>query len=136
LNTFGLPWDWEDGDENSDYLLIKQYIDEDLQDELFEHTRQLRRHNRHGRQDNYRNHYTPPRCFKTGAALSSDVNLKLPVSKGQALAVKPVSASDDDSASGRINVSFSRINGDGGVALYRKDASMDYQVTQFSWMWV
>ncbi|KAL8812443.1 MAG: hypothetical protein Q9223_007292, partial [Gallowayella weberi] len=41
LDAYELPWEWDDGD--GDYLVIKQWINEEKQDELFEHTRKLRR---------------------------------------------------------------------------------------------
>ncbi|KAL1973241.1 hypothetical protein VTN31DRAFT_5876 [Thermomyces dupontii] len=40
LMAFGLPWDFHPRDPN--YLIIKKYISEDLQEELFAHTRRLR----------------------------------------------------------------------------------------------
>ncbi|EED21475.1 hypothetical protein TSTA_087080 [Talaromyces stipitatus ATCC 10500] len=39
LKEFNLPWTWDDSDR--DYLIIKQYISQDLQDALFEHSRRL-----------------------------------------------------------------------------------------------
>lgn len=136
MNSYHLPWEWEGGDENSDYLLIKQYIDEDLQEELFEHTRSLRgnaQHSSHGPPHPSRSSYAIPKCFQTGAPLSFDVDLKAPVPKGKPVAVKPVSIPDDLDG-GRMNVLSSRIHRDDEVALYRKGASMDNEATQFSWM--
>ncbi|KAL8654959.1 MAG: hypothetical protein Q9226_003226 [Calogaya cf. arnoldii] len=40
LDAYDLPWEWDTGD--SDYIIIKRWIDEDDQDKLFEHTRKLR----------------------------------------------------------------------------------------------
>ncbi|RAO65526.1 uncharacterized protein BHQ10_001538 [Talaromyces amestolkiae] len=40
LDAFKLPWDWDDRDGN--YIIIKQWISEDFQEELFAHTRRLR----------------------------------------------------------------------------------------------
>ncbi|RMJ27260.1 hypothetical protein PHISP_01845 [Aspergillus sp. HF37] len=40
LMSYRLPWDWDDRDSN--YIIIKMWISEDLQDELFAHTRRLR----------------------------------------------------------------------------------------------
>ncbi|KAL8681313.1 MAG: hypothetical protein Q9186_002577 [Xanthomendoza sp. 1 TL-2023] len=40
LEAFKLPWEWDD--RNHNYLLIKQWINENDQDKLFEHTRHLR----------------------------------------------------------------------------------------------
>ncbi|CAI7624316.1 unnamed protein product [Penicillium glandicola] len=40
LIAYGLPWDWDEQDTN--YIIIKRWIDDDLQDELFAHTRRLR----------------------------------------------------------------------------------------------
>jgi hypothetical protein len=40
LDTYRLPWSWDDVDGN--YLIIKTWISEDLQEELFQHTRRIR----------------------------------------------------------------------------------------------
>ncbi|KAL4885619.1 hypothetical protein BJY04DRAFT_214411 [Aspergillus karnatakaensis] len=40
LIAYQLPWDWDETDGN--YIIIKTWIPEDLQEELFDHTRQLR----------------------------------------------------------------------------------------------
>ncbi|KAL8809301.1 MAG: hypothetical protein Q9200_003535 [Gallowayella weberi] len=40
LDAYGLPWEWDSNDSN--YILIKRWINKDDQDELFEHTRRLR----------------------------------------------------------------------------------------------
>lgn len=40
LDAFKLPWEWDDRDGN--YIIIKQWISEDFQEELFEHSRKLR----------------------------------------------------------------------------------------------
>ncbi|KAK5071057.1 hypothetical protein LTS08_000308 [Lithohypha guttulata] len=40
LDEYRLPWVYDDTDDR--YLIIKKYIDHELQDELFEHTRKLR----------------------------------------------------------------------------------------------
>ncbi|KAA8644603.1 hypothetical protein EYZ11_010922 [Aspergillus tanneri] len=40
LIAYRLPWDWDDLDSN--YIIIKQWITEDFQEELFAHTRRLR----------------------------------------------------------------------------------------------
>ncbi|KAJ6178157.1 hypothetical protein N7519_008618 [Penicillium mononematosum] len=40
LIAFNLPWDWDEYDE--DYIIIKQWVDDDLQEELFAHTRRVR----------------------------------------------------------------------------------------------
>jgi len=40
LDHYGLPWEWDSRD--TEYIIIKRYIDNDLQDELFEHTRRLK----------------------------------------------------------------------------------------------
>ncbi|PKY05201.1 hypothetical protein P168DRAFT_326904 [Aspergillus campestris IBT 28561] len=40
LISYNLPWDFDDLDGN--YLIIKEYIPEDLQDELFAHTKRIR----------------------------------------------------------------------------------------------
>ncbi|RMZ84716.1 hypothetical protein DV737_g922, partial [Chaetothyriales sp. CBS 132003] len=40
LDYFNLPWEWDK--KNTEYIVIKKYIDDDLQDVLFEHTRTLR----------------------------------------------------------------------------------------------
>ncbi|EED24292.1 conserved hypothetical protein [Talaromyces stipitatus ATCC 10500] len=42
LDAYKLPWDWDDRDGN--YIIIKQWISEDFQEELFAHTRRLRGH--------------------------------------------------------------------------------------------
>lgn len=39
LDEFNLPWEWDERD--SDYIIIKQWIPEDRQIELFDHTRRL-----------------------------------------------------------------------------------------------
>ncbi|KAL8733474.1 MAG: hypothetical protein Q9166_002100 [cf. Caloplaca sp. 2 TL-2023] len=41
LDAYELPWEWEYPD--SDYMLIKRWLNEDEQEQLFEHTRQPRR---------------------------------------------------------------------------------------------
>ncbi|KAJ5262684.1 hypothetical protein N7524_007989 [Penicillium chrysogenum] len=40
LIAYNLPWDWDE--HNTNYIIIKQYITEDLQEELFAHTRRKR----------------------------------------------------------------------------------------------
>ncbi|TPR11495.1 hypothetical protein CAN33_0049000 [Aspergillus niger] len=40
LIAYRLPWDWDELDGN--YIIIKQWISEDFQEELFAHTRRLR----------------------------------------------------------------------------------------------
>ncbi|EXJ84696.1 hypothetical protein A1O3_05366 [Capronia epimyces CBS 606.96] len=40
LDAYGLPWEWDGRDD--EYIIIKKYIDNTLQDELFEHTRRLK----------------------------------------------------------------------------------------------
>ncbi|KAE8372473.1 hypothetical protein BDV26DRAFT_297841 [Aspergillus bertholletiae] len=40
LAEYNLNWDWDENDSN--YLLIKEWVDEEFQDELFEHTKRLR----------------------------------------------------------------------------------------------
>ena len=43
LDHYHLPWEWDS--RNIDYIIIKKYIDEEFQDTLFEHTKQLRSRN-------------------------------------------------------------------------------------------
>ncbi|CDM36760.1 hypothetical protein DTO013E5_2880 [Penicillium roqueforti] len=40
LIAYGLPWDWDEHDNN--YIIIKKWIDDDFQEQLFAHTRRLR----------------------------------------------------------------------------------------------
>ncbi|KAJ9501453.1 hypothetical protein LTR67_000265 [Exophiala xenobiotica] len=40
LDYYGLPWEWDSRD--TEYIIIKKYIDNTFQDELFEHTRRLK----------------------------------------------------------------------------------------------
>ncbi|KAL8736260.1 MAG: hypothetical protein Q9166_000415 [cf. Caloplaca sp. 2 TL-2023] len=40
LDAYDLPWEWDDRDSN--YIVIKRWINENDQDKLFEHTRKLR----------------------------------------------------------------------------------------------
>ncbi|KXG50812.1 uncharacterized protein PGRI_063840 [Penicillium griseofulvum] len=40
LIAYGLPWDWDENDTN--YIIIKKWIDHDFQDQLFAHTQRLR----------------------------------------------------------------------------------------------
>ncbi|OJI83017.1 hypothetical protein ASPTUDRAFT_44346 [Aspergillus tubingensis CBS 134.48] len=40
LMAYNLPWDWDENDD--DYIIIKQWIAEDMQEELFAHTRRIR----------------------------------------------------------------------------------------------
>eukprot|EP01099_Mayorella_cantabrigiensis_P007420 TRINITY_DN6580_c0_g1_i1.p1 TRINITY_DN6580_c0_g1~~TRINITY_DN6580_c0_g1_i1.p1 ORF type:complete len:161 (+),score=24.42 TRINITY_DN6580_c0_g1_i1:26-508(+) len=40
LDAYGLPWQWDGVD--GEYIIIKKYIDDSLQDELFEHTLKLK----------------------------------------------------------------------------------------------
>ncbi|KAL4896697.1 hypothetical protein BDV59DRAFT_171242 [Aspergillus ambiguus] len=40
LMAYQLPWDWDERDRN--YIIIKQWITEDMQEELFAHTRRIR----------------------------------------------------------------------------------------------
>lgn len=40
LMAYSLPWDWDERDTN--YIIIKRWITEDFQEELFSHTRRLR----------------------------------------------------------------------------------------------
>jgi len=42
LDYFQLPWEWDERD--TEYIIIKHWVNEDFQEELFEHTRQLREH--------------------------------------------------------------------------------------------
>ncbi|PYI05752.1 hypothetical protein BO78DRAFT_397848 [Aspergillus sclerotiicarbonarius CBS 121057] len=39
LIAYRLPWDWDERDSN--YLLIKQWVSDEFQEELFAHTRRL-----------------------------------------------------------------------------------------------
>ncbi|KAK2760286.1 hypothetical protein FQN54_002354 [Arachnomyces sp. PD_36] len=143
LDAVGVPWEW---DQDPDFIIIKvDNLSQSVLDEIFEHTRELHerhRHQSHNPPDRRRHHrddsssrlrYRSPRCFQTGDHLSTEVNLKLPTVKSQAVAVKFVSASDDLGGVG-LTIASSRIHGDDKVALYRKDATMDNQPTQFSWV--
>ncbi|KAK2790552.1 hypothetical protein FQN52_005571 [Onygenales sp. PD_12] len=40
LSAYKLPWEYDDRDQN--FVVIKQWISDEMQEELFEHTRQLR----------------------------------------------------------------------------------------------
>ncbi|KAI4238693.1 MAG: hypothetical protein LQ349_000910 [Xanthoria aureola] len=40
LDLYGVPWEWDERDSN--YIIIKTYIDQNVQDKLFEHTRRWR----------------------------------------------------------------------------------------------
>ncbi|CAI7624948.1 hypothetical protein PCG10_001738 [Penicillium crustosum] len=40
LMAYGLPWDWDEHDPN--YIIIKQWIDDEFQEILFAHTRRIR----------------------------------------------------------------------------------------------
>jgi len=40
LLAYNLPWDWDERDSN--YIIIKRWITEDFQEELFAHTRRIR----------------------------------------------------------------------------------------------
>ncbi|KAJ5899087.1 hypothetical protein N7495_003831 [Penicillium taxi] len=40
LLAYGLPWEWDERDSN--YIIIKRWIDDDFQETLFAHTRRLR----------------------------------------------------------------------------------------------
>ncbi|KAJ5230661.1 hypothetical protein N7489_011369 [Penicillium chrysogenum] len=40
LIAYGLPWDWDENDTN--YIIIKKWIDDEFQEQLFAHTRRLR----------------------------------------------------------------------------------------------
>ncbi|CAI7646445.1 unnamed protein product [Penicillium crustosum] len=40
LIAYSLPWDWDEDDSN--YIIIKKWIDEEFQEELFAHTRRIR----------------------------------------------------------------------------------------------
>ncbi|KAJ9484871.1 hypothetical protein VN97_g8496 [Penicillium thymicola] len=40
LMAYSLPWDWDEHDPN--YIIIKQWIDDDFQEMLFAHTRRIR----------------------------------------------------------------------------------------------
>ncbi|XRM42900.1 hypothetical protein ABZX51_006110 [Aspergillus tubingensis] len=40
LMAYNLPWNWDENDD--DYIIIKQWIAEDMQEELFAHTRRIR----------------------------------------------------------------------------------------------
>ncbi|KAJ9215209.1 hypothetical protein DTO166G4_3287 [Paecilomyces variotii] len=40
LDAFNLPWEWDKNDRN--YILIKEYISEEVQEELFAHTERIR----------------------------------------------------------------------------------------------
>ncbi|CAI7623092.1 unnamed protein product [Penicillium glandicola] len=43
LQAFNLPWDWDKDDGN--YIIIKQWVSEDQQEELFAHTHNIREGN-------------------------------------------------------------------------------------------
>ncbi|KAI4258242.1 MAG: hypothetical protein LQ352_001295 [Teloschistes flavicans] len=40
LDAYSLPWEWYEGDTN--YIVIKKWVNQNVQDKLFEHTRRLR----------------------------------------------------------------------------------------------
>ncbi|KAJ6031656.1 hypothetical protein N7540_002388 [Penicillium herquei] len=40
LLAYNLPWDWDEMDRN--YLIIKTWVSEEVQEELFKHTQNLR----------------------------------------------------------------------------------------------
>lgn len=42
LEYYHLPWEWDPHDEK--YLLIKEYISHELQQELFQHTKRILKH--------------------------------------------------------------------------------------------
>ncbi|KAJ6004492.1 hypothetical protein N7522_006137 [Penicillium canescens] len=47
LIAYSLPWDWDEHD--TEYIIIKKWITEDLQEELFAHTQRIRHQKEHQR---------------------------------------------------------------------------------------
>ncbi|KAL6715463.1 hypothetical protein ACLMJK_006424 [Lecanora helva] len=42
LDMYALPWGWDESKTDTDYIMIKQWVPEAQQNDLFEHTRRLR----------------------------------------------------------------------------------------------
>ncbi|CAI7570047.1 unnamed protein product [Penicillium glandicola] len=129
-----------------DYILIKKRISEDVQNELFQHTKRLQE--REGFQiygesppwqdmnpfDPSRNlSYQPPKCVSLGAPLSFDVGLKAFTVKRSVDGFR-ADPPHRGYAGQRLDVASSQMPGYGKVILYRTDATVNEgQDPQFSW---
>ncbi|KAJ5972740.1 uncharacterized protein N7479_002658 [Penicillium vulpinum] len=137
---------------DSDYIVIKRSISEEVQDALFAHTRRLQEGqvfqthrestpwqdvNPFNPYDPFhlnRNlNYQPPKCVSFGVPLSFDVGLKASTVK-QTLGGFRSDPSHRGHAGQRLDFASSRMPGYGKVVLYRTDATTnEEQDPQFSW---
>ncbi|KAJ5273796.1 hypothetical protein N7478_008921 [Penicillium angulare] len=147
LLAYNLPWDWDE--EDSNYIIIKKWITEDFQEELFAHTRRIREgrlldedsHEVLTEQEstlqellpkrNYK--YLPSTCCQCEATLTSDVSLKHSAVKRSADEHRNPAVRG--SFSRQIDVVSSRMPGYGKTVLYKADTTEDkHEDPQFSWI--
>ncbi|KAJ5480061.1 hypothetical protein N7530_005570 [Penicillium desertorum] len=143
LNAYKLPWDWDEYDAN--YIVIKKWIDEDLQEDLFADTRRIRegkvlrrieiKDDRSITQylSSGNSYYQPPECVESQRPLSFDVNLKGSAIKRSVDEFR-ADPSHRENLSQKIDIVSSRMPGYGKVILYRADATVQNQEPQFSWI--
>ncbi|KAJ5109468.1 hypothetical protein N7456_006143 [Penicillium angulare] len=137
--------------DDANYIIIKKWITDELQEELFSHTRRIREGKsfveeckepeRPTEQEstlqellpkrNYR--YFPSTCCQCAVSLSSDVSLKHSAVKRSADEHRNFSFRE--SSSRRIDVVSSRMPGYGKTVLYKADPTEDKKEDpQFSWI--
>lgn len=132
--------------DDPDYILIKAWLDEDLQDELFRHTRRIqemesdpeREAEDDDRQDFLSDRdggYHPPVCDELGRSLSDDINLKPSVLKQSVDRIR-VHPSHREYAGKVVDVVGSQISGFGKAILYRARNEAEELGSQFSWIYV
>ncbi len=130
--------------DDPDYILIKAWLDEDLQDELFHHTRRIREMEsdpeREAEDDDRQDFlsdrdggYHPPVCDGLGRSLSDDINLKPSVLK-QSVDGFRVHPSHREYAGKVVDVVGSQISGFGKAILYRARNEAEELDSHFSWV--
>ncbi|OQE44424.1 hypothetical protein PENCOP_c002G01146 [Penicillium coprophilum] len=144
LIEYSLPWQVDEYDTN--YLLIKKWIPEDLQEELFAHTRELRHQWggrqkwRSGDQQRPRNQesegqkYRAPQCERTKKPLSFEILIKgAPGTQDKLTESSPLFRASIPGVR-TVELSSSRISGYGKIDMYRKHGLQDSDPTQMTWM--
>lgn len=110
--------------------MIKRWINEDFQEELFAHTKRLR-----AKQGSRDQEYRLPLCEGTGKPLSFDILIKCPPNIQSEFAdINPLSRSRIAGVRS-IEVSSSRISGSGKIDMYQKYGMRDSDPTQMAWMY-
>ncbi|KAJ6102931.1 hypothetical protein N7486_005358 [Penicillium sp. IBT 16267x] len=150
LNAYNLPWEWDEGD--SRYLIIKRWITEDFQEELFAHTKRIRKGKTLTEKDTIDNagatlqdlmpnrnyDFEPSACCQCEANLSFDVSLKNSAVKQSVDELKAHTShrnsSPRDSIIQKVDVISSRVPGYGKMVLYQAVTTEEKQNPQFSWI--